>query len=243
VLKPFLILVVLVFLEFFALAQQGQTPPKAEPSVQYTIPIEAVRKVNPVKPTAESIARGKRLYGYDCAMCHGKDGDGKGNVAEEEKLKIGDFRDPAALKEKTDGELFYILKNGKGQMPPENRGSPDKLWDLVNYIRSLSSNKASPEGKGAPLRKNPTRNNSCQLRLLGRRCAQGCGHTSVPLPRRAIISTGIFLAAVHAGADDTPCLTQDAFARSSMKGFLGRSTGDFKENGRSCPYRKPVREM
>lgn len=148
-LKPFLILSVLVFLEVSASAQQGQTPPKAEPSAQYTIPVEAVRKVNPVKPTAESIARGKRLYGYDCAMCHGKEGDGKGNVAEEEKLKISDFRDPAALKERTDGELFYIMKNGKGQMPPENRGSPDKLWDLVNYIRSLSSNKASPEGNGA----------------------------------------------------------------------------------------------
>jgi mono/diheme cytochrome c family protein len=146
VLKPFLILAVLVFLEFSALAQQGQT---SQPPAQYTIPVEAVRKVNPVKPTAESTERGKKLYGYDCAMCHGKDGDGKGNVAEEEKLKIGDLRDPAALKERTDGELFYILKHGKGQMPPENRGSPDKIWDLVNYIRSLSSNKVSPEDKGA----------------------------------------------------------------------------------------------
>lgn len=147
--KPFLILSVLVLLEVSASAQQGQTPPQVEPSPQYTIPAEAVRKVNPVKPTAESIARGKRLYGYDCAMCHGKDGDGKGEVAEEEKLKIGDLRDPASLKERTDGELFYVMKNGKGQMPPENRGKEDALWDLVNYIRSFASKKASPEDKGA----------------------------------------------------------------------------------------------
>jgi mono/diheme cytochrome c family protein len=82
-------------------------------------------------------------------MCHGKDGYGKGDVAEDMKLKISDFSDPAALKEKTDGELFYIIKNGKGQMPPEgDRVKPDALWDLVNYIRSFAK-KAAPEDKGA----------------------------------------------------------------------------------------------
>ena len=64
------------------------------------------------------------------------------------KLKISDFSDPAALKERTDGELFYIIKNGKGQMPPEgDRVKPDALWDLVNYIRSFAK-KAAPEDKG-----------------------------------------------------------------------------------------------
>jgi len=149
VLKPLLIFWALVFLEFSASAQQSKTPPKAEPSAQSTIPSEAVSKVNPVKPTAESIARGKKLYGYDCAMCHGKDGGGKGDVAENMKMKIDDFRDPAALKERTDGELFYILKNGKGQMPPEDRGSPEALWNLINYIRSFASKKASPEDEVA----------------------------------------------------------------------------------------------
>lgn len=147
--KPSLILVALLLLEFSAPAQQGQAPAKAEPSAEYTIPVEAAKKVNPVKPTTESIARGKKLYGYDCAMCHGKDGYGKGDVAEDMKLKIGDFSDPAALKERTDGELFYIIKNGKGQMPPEgDRVKPDALWDLVNYIRSFAK-KAAPEDKGA----------------------------------------------------------------------------------------------
>jgi mono/diheme cytochrome c family protein len=144
VLKPLLIVWALVFLEFSASAQQSQMPPKAEPPAQYAIPPEAVRKVNPVKPTAESIAEGRKLYGYDCAMCHGKDGGGKGDVAENMKMKIGDLRDPALLKERTDGELFYILKNGKGQMPPEDRGSPEALWNLINYIRSFASKKASP---------------------------------------------------------------------------------------------------
>ncbi len=72
-------------------------------------------------------------------MCHGENGDGKGEVAVDEKLKLKDYRDPAALKDMTDGELFYIIKNGKGQMPPEgDRVKVPELWNLVNYIRSLA---------------------------------------------------------------------------------------------------------
>jgi len=85
---------------------------------------------------------GKKYYGYDCAMCHGNNGDGKGEVALSEKFKIGDFTDPTTLKGRTDGELFYIIKNGRGQMPPEgDRVKPTELWNMVNYIRSLSNKK------------------------------------------------------------------------------------------------------
>ena len=72
-------------------------------------------------------------------MCHGANGNGKGEVAVDEKMTIGDFSNPATLKDKTDRELFYIIKNGKGQMPPEgDRVKPPELWSMVNYIRSLS---------------------------------------------------------------------------------------------------------
>jgi len=99
---------------------------------------EAVSKmVNPVKPTAESLAQGKKYYGYDCAMCHGQTGNGKGDVDTGEKLL--DFSNASAMKEKTDGQLFCSLKVGKGHMPLERvRTTPNELWNLVNYVRSLS---------------------------------------------------------------------------------------------------------
>jgi len=107
-----------------------------------------VRQANPVKPTPESIAQGRKWYGYDCAMCHGKDGDGKGEVGADMKLKVSDLSDPATLKDRTDGELFYIIKNGKGDMPPEGtRLKSDELWSLVSYVRSLAKKNAPPEGK------------------------------------------------------------------------------------------------
>ena len=122
-------LIVLLVLVFSALTvAQGSQP----------LPQDATQ-VNPVKATPESLAQGKKYYGYDCAMCHGENGDGKGDVAVDEKLKLKDYRDPAALQNMSDEELFNIIKNGKGQMPPEgNRVKATELWNLVNYIRSLS---------------------------------------------------------------------------------------------------------
>ena len=145
---PVTVSVLLALLAFGSAAQQNQTaPPK--PSFD-SIPVDAVKKTNPVPATPESLARGKRQYGFDCAMCHGKDGDGRGDVAADLKLKMRDYTDPATLKDRTDGELFHIITNGKDQMPPEgNRVKPDEIWDMVNYVRSFAKKAAPAEGKRA----------------------------------------------------------------------------------------------
>jgi mono/diheme cytochrome c family protein len=115
---------------------------------EYRIPSEAATQVNPKKPTPESIAQGKKIYGFDCAMCHGGDGSGKGDLATTMKLNLSDYRDPEALKGTTDGELFYIIQNGKDKMPSEgDRLKPDQIWNLVNYIRSLGKKEPPPKGK------------------------------------------------------------------------------------------------
>ncbi len=121
----------------------GQTDaPRAEPpraTAELTIPPEAVQQPNPVKPTPAVLAAAKKTYGYDCAMCHGADGGGKGDLAADMKLTLLDYRDPDALKNMTDGELFYIIKNGKGQMSGEgNREKAPEIWGLVNYVRSFA---------------------------------------------------------------------------------------------------------
>jgi mono/diheme cytochrome c family protein len=96
--------------------------------------------VNPVKPTPEGMAHAKKVYGFDCAMCHGEKGDGKGDVVADMKLKMKDYTDPAALKDLTDGELFYIIRNGKGQMPPEEiaRAKDADVWNMVVMVRSFA---------------------------------------------------------------------------------------------------------
>ncbi|MBZ5719993.1 MAG: cytochrome c [Acidobacteriia bacterium] len=146
-LRHFLIFSAFLF-GFSASAQETQAPAKSAPPASDVIPVAAARQANPVKSTPESIAKGKKWYGYDCAMCHGKDGDGKGEVGTDMKVKVSDFSALATLKDRTDGELFYIIKNGKGSMPPEgDRLKPDELWNLVNYIRTFSPKKNPPDEK------------------------------------------------------------------------------------------------
>ena len=137
-LRHFLIFSALMFV-FSAFAQETQPAAKPTPSPADAIPVAAARQANPVKPTPESIAKGKKWYGYDCAMCHGVNGNGKGDVVADMKLTLKDYTDPAALKDLTDGEIFYIIKNGKGQMPGEgDRAKPDDLWNMVILVRSFS---------------------------------------------------------------------------------------------------------
>jgi mono/diheme cytochrome c family protein len=50
------------------------------------------------------------------------------------------LNDPATLQGMSDGQIFYIIEHGKGQMPPEGeRGKPDDLWNLVALVKSFSA--------------------------------------------------------------------------------------------------------
>lgn len=112
----------------------AQQPPASENKV----PAEEAQKTNPVKPTAESLAKGRKFYTIDCAMCHGEKGDGKGDMASDIK-NVTDFTNPDVQKNATDGEWFYIIRKGKGDMPPEGpRAKDDDVWSLVNYIRAFA---------------------------------------------------------------------------------------------------------
>jgi mono/diheme cytochrome c family protein len=138
-LKSCVVLLSLLLWVFLLAAQDNQTTPSASSTVSEG----GAHQVNPVKATAESLARGKKYYGYDCAMCHGDNGNGKGEVAVSEKLTVRDWTNPATLQGKTDGELFSIIKNGKGKMPPEgDRVKATELWNMVNYVRSLAGKTA-----------------------------------------------------------------------------------------------------
>ncbi|HKV28270.1 MAG TPA: c-type cytochrome [Candidatus Acidoferrales bacterium] len=153
---------------FAGFPQQASKPSQADKSAQQTakpaastdkpatsapafaIPPDIAKTANPVKPTAASIAEGKQVYSYDCAMCHGPNGSGKGDLAADMKLSLKDYRDATALKDMTDGEMFYIIQKGKGDMTGEgDRQKPEGIWNLVNYIHSLA--KKAPPSKPKPV--------------------------------------------------------------------------------------------
>jgi len=134
-----LVLPAVLLLLIFAVPAHSQAPK----SPYAAVPAEDAAKANPIKSTAESLAKGKKWWNFDCSMCHGDSGDGKGDVAQDTKLQIVNLTDAAALKNHTDGEIYWVIKNGHQDMPPEGpRVKGEELWDLVNYVRSLSKAKS-----------------------------------------------------------------------------------------------------
>jgi len=103
----------------------------------------------PKKSGKQSWKRSRAKAGHQIAP------DIEGDIAADMKSKVTDFTDPATLKNVTDGELFYIIKNGKGEMPPEgSRVNKEGIWNLVNYVRSLAkfvpSQKKEPSPQAKP---------------------------------------------------------------------------------------------
>ena len=151
VLRRAFVILPLVSIALWLSAQQNQPAQKPSPTSPVVVPVEAAKQPNPVKSTPESLDRAKKWWGLDCAMCHGKNGNGKGETAHDMKLQMPDFTDPATLRDRSDGEIFYLIKNGHQDMPPEGeRLKTDEYWDLVNYVRSFA--------KSAPGEEKPAEN-------------------------------------------------------------------------------------
>lgn len=91
---------------------------------------------NPQPPDPASLARGKALYETYCQVCHGPAGAGDGPV-------IAKFVRPPNLKGAsrgfTDGYIFALITNGRGNMPSYASVSPEERWDVINYLRSLQA--------------------------------------------------------------------------------------------------------
>ena len=123
-------------------AKQNTTQEKPqEPAAvdDYKITQADIDKKNSVAPTTEGLAAARKVFGYDCAMCHGPKGDGTGDIVESMKLKMNNWGEAAALASKTDGEIFYIISKGKGKMSGEGDRLNDVMrWNMVNYVRSLA---------------------------------------------------------------------------------------------------------
>ena len=91
--------------------------------------------VNPTAPDSASLANGRMYYVINCSVCHGMTGKGDGTA-----VKYGVFPFPLVsgpAMGRTDGYIFGMIRNGRGNMPPYNRIEEKDRWDVVNYIRGL----------------------------------------------------------------------------------------------------------
>lgn len=128
--------------------QQQDKPKETAAATDTAKPAAGAERKNPVKPTPEGMAAAKKTFGYDCAMCHGPSGDGKGDVAASMNLTLKDWRDPATLSGITDADMFDLISKGKDKMVGEgDRLTPEKTWGMVNYVRALAKKEAATAPK------------------------------------------------------------------------------------------------
>lgn len=104
-----------------------------------TVPEEARNRPNPVAPTEAGIASARTNYLDKCSECHGTSGKGDGPQAKLYDPLPADHTNAQKMKNFTDGELFYIISEGRKPMPSfKKRYSEEQIWQLVNLVRSFS---------------------------------------------------------------------------------------------------------
>jgi mono/diheme cytochrome c family protein len=95
------------------------------------VPADYHSRTNPYAGQADAIAGGGKLFADHCAKCHGADALGT-----EKKPSL---RSERVQKEATEGDIFWLLKNGnlaKG-MPTWSSIPEPSRWEIVAYVRSL----------------------------------------------------------------------------------------------------------
>jgi mono/diheme cytochrome c family protein len=140
-LKPLLLLPAVVFLTLGAASNPSPMPQ------------EGTGSSKAAKPANDNLARAKKIYDVDCAICHGANGDGKTDLAKDMQLTLTDFTDPKTLSSKTDDQLYDLIRKGKDKMPAEEpaRAKNDEVKALVQYLRTMSKNgPAAPVPTAAP---------------------------------------------------------------------------------------------
>lgn len=106
------------------------------------IPEAALKTNNPLLATSETLEQGRDHWADHCATCHANNGSGDTEMGRNLYPAAPDMR-TTATQSLTDGELYYIIRNGVSLtgMPawgdPNLGNSDSQTWALVLFIRHL----------------------------------------------------------------------------------------------------------
>lgn len=132
---------------------QRRDEPNRAPSPPDSVPVsgrpprmsfaQASQLSNPLSADAATLANGRQLADANCSVCHGPDGNGQPS-----SLLARYYRDnpsapvapvaftAARVRNRTDGQLYWIIDHGLGNMPAFNgRLTSDELWSVVAFVR------------------------------------------------------------------------------------------------------------
>jgi len=108
----------------------------------WSVPIASRKLTNPLSANAKTLERGRDHWADHCAICHANNGGGDTEMGRNLYPRAPDMR-RAETQALTDGELYYIIRNGIPMtgMPawgdPTLGNSDSESWVLVAFIRHL----------------------------------------------------------------------------------------------------------
>lgn len=103
---------------------------------EWMAPKKEAARPNPLENNTQVIDAGQKIYARLCIDCHGKDARGL-------PPEITGLATPTPDLQKTrkthsDGDLFWKIKTGRGDMPSFMQSLDDEeVWSVVHFINSM----------------------------------------------------------------------------------------------------------
>ena len=149
------------------------------------IPRAERRRQNPEPANPEVLREAMEHFADHCASCHGNDGKGQTDMGSKLYPRAPDMTQPDTQR-LSDGELFFIIKNGVRftGMPAWGRETPEDdraSWQLVHFIRHLPE--ISADELDAMARANPVSPAEAMEKLEAERFLEGGGENP-PLAKK-----------------------------------------------------------
>lgn len=104
--------------------------PAREASLLQRAPSEAAGLSNPLETSAQAESAGAKLYGRECAACHGANRLGRGKVPPLNATEV---------REAPPGALFWVLRHGspRREMPSFAHLPEAQRWQIVTFLQRV----------------------------------------------------------------------------------------------------------
>jgi len=130
--KNSLLLVVAIIMAFSFTKINVQDDPWVAPESA-----KEIENIVPEKKRAASAKKGEKVFMKRCSFCHGETAKGDGPAGARFTPKPANLTSES-VQGQTDGEIFWKVSNGRGNMPKwESILSEEERWDVVNFIRTV----------------------------------------------------------------------------------------------------------
>ena len=92
---------------------------------------------SPLEVNEKNLEQGEYLYNIYCTTCHGKNGDGQGDLVKNEKfLGVPNYKD----RELTEGSIYHVIMYGRNLMGSHaSQLRADERWQVTQYVQKLKN--------------------------------------------------------------------------------------------------------